>query len=146
MYAGYRAIAVDAYKEGRIQANLYQIYLSQLRALPWCECEKAPVLELRLVSPEYSRRKCPRHRCQLFAVNGGRGIYIPPSNNPLRSTSKPIRYNDSTNYSFVLASDGCERMDDCISQLENEIGLKERELFLGYSDTEIRFLIRSNLR
>jgi len=144
-YAGFRAIAVDTYKEGHTEANLYRLYLSELRLSPLCECENAPALKLQLSSPESGGPRRAGRLCRLFAINGGRGIYMPTSPNSMGSTAKRHRHNDSTNYSFVLVTNGCDRMDDCMAQLEAALGLEEGENCLGYDDEEVRWLIQTRL-
>jgi hypothetical protein len=143
-YGEYRAIAVDAIGIDLGQFSLRQVY-SQLRTSQRCEAQKKPALRLQL--RRYGNGKCKYqgHTCRLFAVNSGRGIrtVLPKSTSSLPT---PSSHNNIANYSFVLVTNGCEEMDNCITQMEDELGLKEMQTPFGYNDYEIRKLIQTRFR
>jgi len=146
-YGGYHAIAVEAYSAGANQSSIYGAYLKHIRITPECEAEQDPALEIKqaqLRPVERKNCKYPSRKCRLFAINEGKGIYIQPRCTKSSPPQTP-RSGDITNYSFVLISDDCEKMNECITELENQLGLKERVPTMGYSDDEIQCFIDSQL-
>lgn len=138
----YHAIAVEAYSEGFNQTNICKSYLEMFRDNP--EPEMAREFAAEIDGHNKKACKCPSHRCHLFATNAGDGIYIQPEN---WQAIPPdcAQENGITNYSFVLISDGCKQMDECVTELENGLGLKERNPCMGYRDDEVRRLVESRL-
>lgn len=145
-YGGYHAIAVEAYSKGVNQASIYKTYLEHIRNAPDCEAEKEPAIEIKQLQrrPIEGDCNCPSHTCRIFAVNEGKGIYIRPRGTNLSPPQTP-KSGDITNYSFVLITDDCKKMNECIAELENQLGLKERVPTRGYHKDEIRRLIDSQL-
>lgn len=133
-YGGYHAIAIEAYSKGANQSSIYEVYLKHIRTAP--DCEPEPV--------DKSGCNCPGRICRLFAVNTGKGIYIRPRGTNSSPPQTP-KSGDITNYSFVLVTNDCEKMNECITELENQLGLKERVPTMSYGDDEIRGFIDSQL-
>jgi hypothetical protein len=143
MYGGYCAIAVEACGEGLHQTNICKSYLERIRE----RLEFGTRRELAVEINDRRKRPCKRPdcRCQLFATNAGEGIYVQPSDKPSKH-SDGSKQDSITNYSFVLITDGCRQMDGCITELENELGLREKKTCMGYRDHEIRWLIDTRLK
>ena len=142
-HGGYHAIAVEAYSEGFNQTNICKSYFELLRDNPVPETAREFAVEIN--DQKKGTCKWPSHRCHLFATNAGDGVYIQPGNK-LSEHPDGTKRSGITNYSFVLITDGCKQMDECITELENGLGLRERKPRMGYRDDEIRWLIQSRLR
>lgn len=146
-YGGYHAIAVEAYSKGANQSSIYDVYLKHIRTAPDCDSEQDPALEIKQLQSEpvdKSSCNCPGRICRLFAVNTGKGIYIQPRGTNSSPPQTP-KSGDITNYSFVLVTNDCEKMNECITELENELDLTERVPTMIYSDDEIQDFIDSQL-
>ena len=143
-FSGYRAVRVDACGEGPNQANVYHVY-SHLRMSCYSKAKQKLLLGDDLKCAGNGRCEYQDRICRLFAINSGKGI----PRVPLDIRSSPpssSEQNKMVDYSFVLVTNGCELMDDCITQMEDELRLSEKEIPLGYNDEEIRWLIQSRMR
>jgi hypothetical protein len=142
-YGKYCAIVANTSGGEIDQTNLRQVY-SLLRTSQYCNAKEKldPRFELRCDAINEGRYQ--GHTCQLFAVNGGKGIsaaHLDASSGP------PISFKQKmANYSLVLVTNGCELMDNCITQMEDELGFMENNHAFGYSDDEIRHIIETRLR
>ena len=122
---GYRAIAVNAIGEKVDQSGLRQTY-SQLRTSQYCEARKEPSLRLEVRCVGNSKCEYQGRTCRLFAVNGGKKIPMAPPN-AAQAPPTSSKQNNMANYSFVLVTNDCELMDDCVTQIEDQLGLMEEQ-------------------